>query len=169
MVYGDIRNFMTSEILTEYDIISSRHDYIAGTFSLFKNNDQMNLLFMQSEDYKLVLSSSEHFCFDECNFLFPPLSKGISIFDCQNNIQSMTWVVKKAEKEGLIKAFFDFIIVEGIPGNVKWDKGKIIYKDLYEAMYYNLNAFKVESKRPKVFNPVPETFYFTPRKILAKI
>ena len=166
MVYGNIRNFMTPEILDNYDVISSRHDFITGTFCLYRNIELMNLLFMRSKDYEYVLSSSEHFCFDECNFNFIPLAKGVSIFDCPNHVQSMTWLVKKGEIEGLLKPYFDFIIVEGTPGHVKWDKGKIIYKNTFEALYYNLISFKVKSKRPKVYNPIPETFYFTPRKIL---
>ena len=166
VVYGNIRNFMTDEILNEYDIISSRHDYITGTFCLFKNNEKMNTLFMQSKDYKLVFSSADHFCFDECNFLFQELQNGASIFDYPDNIQSMTYVVKKAEAEGKLKAFFDFIIIEGATGKIKWENGKIIYKDLYEAMFYHLIQFKTASKRPKILKPIPNTFYFTPKKIM---
>jgi hypothetical protein len=166
-MYGNIRDFMTDEILTSYDIISSRHDYITGTFCLFKNNEQMNTLFMESKDYRKVFSSESHFCFDECNFLFQELQNGASIFDYPVNIQSMTYVVKKAAKEGRLKAFFDFIIIEGTPGKIKWDKGKIIYKDLYEAMFYHLIKFKVDCKKPVVLNPIPDSFYFTPTKILS--
>lgn len=168
VVYGNIRGFMTNELLNNYDIISSRHDYITGTFCLFRNSQQMNTLFMQSKDYKKVFSSSEHFCFDECNFLWKELESGIPIFDYPDNIQSMTWVVKKAEAEGKLKAFFDFIIVEGTPGKIKWDKGKIIYRDMYEAMFYHLVKFKFKCKKPKVFSPIPDIFYFTPSKILIK-
>jgi len=167
VVYGNIRSFMTEEVLNNYDIISSRHDYITGTFCLFRNNQQMNTLFMQSNDYKQVFSNSEHFCFDECNFLFQELQNGASIFDYPNNIQSMTYVVKKAEREGKLKAFFDFIIVEGATGKIKWDKGKIIYKEMYEAMFYHLIKFKTECKRPKILDPIPDIFYFTPRKIMT--
>lgn len=166
LVYGDIRYFLTEDILDQFDIVNSRHDYTTGAFCLFKNNKQINTLFMQSKDYKQILSSYEHFCFDECNFFYSLLSEGVSIFDCPNNIQSMTWVVKNAEREGKLKAYFDFIIIEGVPGHIKWDKGKIIYKNKCEAMFYHLVSFKVKSKRPKVYNPIPETFYFTPRKIL---
>ncbi|HEY8660280.1 MAG TPA: DUF6625 family protein [Hanamia sp.] len=165
VVYGNIRGFMTDELLNNYEIISSRHDYITGTFCLFRNNEQMNTLFKQSKDYKKVFSSFEHFCFDECNFLFAELQNGASIFDYPNNIQSMTWVVKKAETEGKLKAFFDFIIIEGTPGKIKWDNGKIIYKNMYEAMFYHLIKFKTECKRPKILNPMPDTFYFTPKKV----
>lgn len=167
VVYGNIRNFMTYEVLSSYDVICSRHDYITGTFCLFKNNQQINTLFMQSKDYKRVLSSTEHFCFDECNFLFAELQNGASIFDYPDNIQSMTYVVKKAESEGKLKAFFDFIIIEGATGKIKWDKGKIIYRDMYEAMFYHLIKFKTVCKRPKILNPIPDTFYFTPKKIMA--
>lgn len=166
MLYGDIRNFMTPDILSYYDVISSRHDFITGTYCLYKNSEQMNSLFMESKDYKKVLSSSEHFCFDECNFQFIPLSKGVSIFDCPYDIESMTFLVKKAELEGRLKAYFDFIIIEGTPGHITWNKGKVFYKDIFEGLYYNLILFKVLSKRPKIYNPIPEMFYFTKRKIL---
>jgi hypothetical protein len=79
----------------------------------------------------------------------------------------MTYVVKKAETQGKLKAFFDFIIIEGIPGEIKYEKGKIIYKEVYEAMLYHLIKFKTECKRPKILHPIPDIFYFTPRKILA--
>ena len=166
VVYGNIRNFMTEEILNSYDIISSRHDYITGTFCLYRNSQQMNTLFMQSKDYKKVFSSSEHFCFDECSFLWKELENGASVFDYPDHIESMTHVVKKAEAEEKLKAYFDFIIVEGTPGKIKWDKGKIIYKDMYEAMFYHLVIFKNKSNRPKIFDPIPDTFYFTPKKIM---
>lgn len=167
VVYGDIRNFLTEELLQEYDVISCRHDYITGTFCLFRNNEIMNTLFMQSKDYKLVLSSSENFCFDECNYLFHHLQNGRSIFDFPDKIQSMTYVVQKANKLKQLKAFFDFIIVEGTPGKVKWIDGKIIYKDKYEAMLYHLIKFKTECKRKTILNPIPKSFLFTPKTIRA--
>jgi hypothetical protein len=166
VVYGNIRNFMTNEILNVYDVISARHDYITGTFCLFRNNEQTNALFMQSKDYKIVFESAQNFCFDECNFLFQELQNGASIFDYPNHIQSMTYVVQKAVKEEKLKAFFDFIIVEGTPGKIKWNKGKIIYKNKFEVMYYHLIKFKKDCKKPMISNPMPNSFYFTPTKIL---
>lgn len=167
VVYGDIRSFMTKEILQNYDIISSRHDYITGTFCLFRNSKEMNTLFKKSKDYKMVFSDNTHYCFDECNFLFLELQNGRDIFDYPENIQSMTWVVKDQERKGKLKAFFDFMIVEGTPGKIKWDKGKIIYKDEYEAMFYHLIKFKTDCKRKTILNPIPNTFYFTPKTIRA--
>ncbi len=168
VVYGNIRDFMTEDVLNSYDVISSRHDYITGTFCLFNNNDTMNSLFMESKDYRQVFSNSKHYCFDECNFLFIELQNGASIFDYPDNIQSMTWVVKNAEREGRLKAFFDFIIIEGTPGKIRWENGKIIYKDTYECMLYHLIKFKTASKKQTVLNPLPSAFYFTPKTIITK-
>lgn len=161
IVYGNIREFMTDELLESYDVISSRHDYITGSFCLFKNNETINNLFKKSKDYKLVFSSPEHFCFDECNFLFFQLSNGASIFDFPENIQSMTYIVKQAEREGKLKSYFNFIIIEGTPGNIKWDNGKIIFMEQFEAMYYHLIKFKVDCKKKNIFNSIPNTYYFT--------
>jgi len=166
VVYGDIRSFMTDEILKVYDVISSRHDYITGSFCLFRNNEQINTLFIQSKDYKKVFSTSINFCFDECNYLFDYLTEGKSIFDFPDNIQSMTYIVKKMEFEGKLKAFFDFIIIEGTPGEICYNRGQVIYKNMYEVMFYHLIKFKTSCRKQTVLNPIPESYFFTPTRIL---
>lgn len=165
MVYGNIRDFVTEEVLNNHDVISNRHDYNTGTFCLFRNNKLLSGLFMESKDYKQVCSSAEHFCFDECNLFFKELQNGASIYNYPDNIQSMTYVVKNAVNQGRLKTFFDFIIIEGATGNIEWEKGKIYYKYMHEAMFYYLIRFKTLCKRRKILNPIPNTFYFTPRKI----
>jgi hypothetical protein len=109
----------------------------------------------------------KNICFDECNFLWKQLEAGKSIYQLPYDVESMTHVVKRLSDQKKLKAYFDFIIVEGTPGKIKWHKGKIIYKDLYEAMFYYLIKFKTACKKPVVLNPIPDTFYFTSKKILA--
>jgi len=169
IVYGNIREFMTNELLNDYDVLSSRHDYITGSFALFRNNEKINSLFFESRDYKQVFSAPQNFCFDECNYLFKKLLKGASVFDFPDNIESMTLVVKRAENEGRIKVFFDFIIVEGNPGNIKWDNGRVIYNDRFETMFYHLIKFKVKCKKRTILDPMPNTYYFTPKNIKISI
>ena len=38
VIFGNIRAFMTDELLSEYDIISALHDYLTGCFALHRNN-----------------------------------------------------------------------------------------------------------------------------------
>ncbi|TPG41817.1 DUF6625 family protein [Flavobacterium pectinovorum] len=166
IVYGSIRNFMTEEILKNHDIISSRHDYLTGSFCLFRNNDYINHLFMKSKDYKMIFSNPVHFCFDECNFLFEKLKSGISILEINNPIESMTYIIKKEEKLNRLKAFFDFIIVEGLPGNIEWNNGKLVYKDMYEVMFYHLIEFKTSCIERKTLKPIPLKYFFTKTQIM---
>ncbi len=168
IVYGRIREFMNKELLNEYDIISSRHDYITGSFCLFRNCEKVNTLFMQSRDYLQVFTSPQHYCFDECNFLFEYLKHGASIFDFPDHIQSMTYLVKNAEQAGRLKAFFDYIIVEGNPGKICWDNGHVIFKETFEAMLYHLVVFKKGCKPRKKLLPLPNVFHFTPKTIHYK-
>lgn len=169
LVYGNIRVFMTEELFQEYDVISSRHDYITGSFCLFRNNESINKLFMESRDYKEVFTNSENFCFDECNYLFLELTNGASIFDFSDRIQSMTYLVKKAEREERLKAFFDFLIIEGTPGKLKFDNGQLTYKNIFEVMFYHLIKFKEDCKMPILLNPIPNTYCFTIKNIKATL
>lgn len=168
IIYGNIRDFITAEVLSFYDVISCRHDYVTGSFCLFRNNNTINSLFMKSRDWKTVFCGEENFCFDECNYLFRELNEGHSIFEFPDRIQSMTYVVRFYEKLNLIRCYFDFIIIEGIPGKIRFDKGKIIYKNKYECLFYHLIKFKTICQVPRNLEEIPDAFYFTSSRILKK-
>lgn len=168
MVYGDIRGFMTDELLDNYDILTPREDFTMGTFCLYRNNKQMNTLFMQSRDYKLVFTNPEHFCFDECNFLFTELAFGNSILDYHKHIQSMTYLAVKGNNDGDFRAFFDRIIVQGMFNKVRWDNGKIIFNNKFECLFYDLIDYKVKCKNKTATFPIPDTYYFK-RKGIKKV
>lgn len=171
IIYGNIRNFITRKVLNKHELITARHDFLSGTFTLFKNTPKMNMLFMQSRDYKEVFSSPVHYCFDECNFLWKQigeLKQGESIFNLPCEIDSMTHVIRRLQLRNEIDAFFDFMIVEGRPGKLKWEKGKLIFKDTFEILLYHLIKFKKETRPSKVVNPIPDTFYISPNKVYSK-
>lgn len=165
IIYGDIRAFFTDDFFESYDYISVRHDYTTGCFGLYRNNDLLNNFFMKSKDYKKVFSEPKHYCFDECSFVWDDLTNGASIFDLETEVESFTHLMKDAEKKGIIRTHFDFILMEGYEGRLKFDKGKIIYRNKYEAIMYHLFWLK------KIFNPkkwpkkIPDTYYISPTKI----
>jgi hypothetical protein len=165
IICGDIRKFITKDMLDYYDFISLRHDYTTGCFALYRNNDKMNKFFMRSKDYKTVFSKSEHFCFDECNFVWDELTTGKSIFELDTQIESFTHLIKAAEMSGEIKAHFDFILMEGKTGRVVFDHGKIIYKNKFEAILYHLFWLKKVYKPEKVPLPIPDKYYISPTRI----
>src|SRR5258708_2751548 len=134
IIYGDLRNFFTEELLNDIDFISVRHDYCTGCFSLFRNNKTMNTLFKKSKDYKKAFTSHDYLGFDELNFKHCEISDADkTLEEIETEIECFTHVVKNAEKKQLIKTQFDFILLEGVPGKIKFDKGKLIYNNRYEA------------------------------------
>ena len=146
MVYGDIRGFMTSNILNQYDIINAHENFITGTFCLYRNNNIMRTLFMESRDYQKVFADPEYLGFDECNFLFQELGIGKTIFDFPENIQSMTYVVRKAEVEGRIKPLFEFYLFQTMNNRIRWDNGLIIYANKMECLFYDMIKYKKQCK-----------------------
>ncbi|CAA9199993.1 DUF6625 family protein [Flavobacterium collinsii] len=149
VIFGNIRLFLTEEMLNSYDFISMRHDYTTGCFALYRNNVQMNTFFMKSKDYKLVFSNPKHYCFDECNFAWDSLTMGRSIFEIQTEIVSFTHLVKAAEIAKEIRTHFDFIIVEGHTGEVVFENGRIIYKNELEGLLFHLFWIK-KTYSPKI-------------------
>lgn len=65
IIWGDIRKFMTDDILNNHDVISSRREAISGHFSLFRNTDSLNNLYKQVENYKDLFVKPKFMWFDE--------------------------------------------------------------------------------------------------------
>lgn len=165
VILGDIRKFITDEVLENHDIISVRHDYVCGSFSLFRNDERINNLFKHSKDYKKVFTSHTHYCFDETNFTFESFAAGLHYSDTPSEVESMTHVVRRLEEENYLKAYFDFHIIEGDPGNLRWTNGILMYRNKWEVMMYHLIVLK------KIYKPlgqkvrIPNAFAISPRKI----
>jgi hypothetical protein len=166
VIWGNIRSFMTDEILTDYDVISARHDYLTGCFALYKNNKEMRELFMQSKDYQKVFISNENFFFDETNFAFKEFEAGIHYSRIITEVESMTHVVRRLEENGKLKPYFEFQIVEGFAGNMLWDHGTLIYRKEFESMLYHMVRFKRKySEETDLNKTIPDRFRIGKKKI----
>ena len=166
IIFGNIRTFMTGELLNEYDIISARHDYLTGCFALYRNNPFMRELFKQSKDYRKVFTDLRNFFFDETNFAFEAFEKGMHYRQIQTEVESMTHVVRRLQEENKLKAYFEFQIVEGFAGNMLWNKGRLIYRKQFEAMLYHLVRFKRKYSQPVDLQiQIPDKFRIGKQKI----
>lgn len=166
VIFGRIRNFVTDDVLANHELISVRHDVLCGCFTLFRNNPKMNELFRHSRDYKKVFTSPIHYCFDETNWAFEAFKKGVPPEHIHTEIESMTHVVKRLNRENYIKAYFDFHLIEGYPGKLKWNSGKLTYKNQFEVMLYHMVRFKKICKQTRM-KTIPDTFHISPRRIYA--
>ena len=166
VIYGNIRNFMTDELLSEHDLISVRHDFLTGFFTLFRNCTKMNELFRQSKDYEKIFKSPRHFCFDETNFTVEQFNEGIPYTEIQTEIESMTHVVKKLQEQNYLNAYFNFHVIEGNPGRLRWKSGTLTYKKEFEIMLYHMVRFKKYCV-PTKMTKIPDVFYISPTRIYA--
>lgn len=165
VIYGNIRNFVTNEMLKEFDLISPRPDWVPGCFLLFKNSEKMNTLFMQSKDYRKVFESNQHFCFDETNFSHDLFTDGYKYYEIATEIESMMHVIKRLEAANEIKPYFDLHIVEGRPGKLKWNNGTLTYRNQFEALLYHLIKLKNVYNPKTVPKKIPEIFSISPTRI----
>jgi hypothetical protein len=166
IIFGNIRDFMTDDLLESYDLISTRPDWIPGCFLLFKNCLKMNTLFQQSKDYKKVFTGQKHYCFDETNFAHSAFEAGKTYLEINTEIESMMHVVQKMEEKNYIKPFFDLFIIEGgCPGNLKWENGKMSYKNRFEILLYHLIKFRKVYTPKRRISYIPESFTISPTKI----
>lgn len=143
IVFGNIRGFITEEVLNDYDIISVRPEFISGFFALYRNSEKISNLFKQSKDYKSVFRSRNYMGLDECSLLCQPLTDGAILSELPAAIDSMTHVVKRLDEAGKLKAYFNYHVVESTPGKLRWDNGQLIYKDEYEVILFHMVSFKI--------------------------
>ncbi|MDB5016219.1 MAG: hypothetical protein JWQ84_1051 [Mucilaginibacter sp.] len=73
--------------------------------------------------------------------------------------------VKRLEAENVIKPFFDFFRIEGLQGHLKWEKGKMFYRNKYEILFYHLIYFKKKYLPKKTDIDIPDCFTISPAKI----
>lgn len=116
VIFGNIRDALTHEVLESHDVLFVRDDYPTGFFMLYRNTEYTRTLFMKSKDYKKVFTSDKHYCFDECNFQHIKIMHGESIFDCPTEIDSIMHVIKREQSANGLKVLFDILAIEGIPG-----------------------------------------------------
>lgn len=169
LVFGRIREFITDDLLNQYDVISVRHDYPTGFFMVFRNDEKINTLFTKSRDYVKILNSNNNYCFDECNYKYQFLERGIDIFDLDCEVESMHHVLLREQERGLINVHFDFLVIEGIPGKLKWCNGILTFKNEYEVLLYHFVSYKYNIfSHKKNWKNVPNEFYIDKYNIQRK-
>ena len=110
MIVGDIRKFITSNMLENYDVVSADERRMCGPFTLFRNCAKINELYKEHKNYEDIFKSDKHYAFDE---------KGFSE------------VLAQAQRKELIRCLFRFFHRRGsrIKETFIWRNGKLIAQD----------------------------------------
>jgi hypothetical protein len=67
VIYGNIRRFYTSEVLT-HNLISTHDRRLSGHFCLIRNSDRMRNAFRRVKNWQMYLETPDHRGFDEHKF-----------------------------------------------------------------------------------------------------
>jgi len=172
LVFGDIRTFLSDELLMEYDIVCTRVEFITGHFTLFRNVEELRRLYARSRDYQKVFGSAEIFNFDECGWgLHSKLLKGSSFAEVasEGKVDSLMHVIARTPD---LRVHLKTICDEHLWGRAKhfvrklrWEKGKLFdVAGNTDLMYYHFHDLKRE---PGFYVPnwqkAPEAFMITRR------
>jgi hypothetical protein len=154
IIWGNIRKFVTANLLDEYDVISSLEYMVSGHFTLFKNLEKNNFLYQNDPAYKTVFSDPKHFRYDEIG---------------------LTEIITALGQAGKIKVFWDeHILRNGIKSEVhqeyfldRWLFKRGAVYDLFDSnqkeyMYLHFINWKRTMKYCEVkYNDSPEQFYIS--------
>jgi hypothetical protein len=122
LIYGNLRRYFTDRILTKYEIMTFRDEWISGALTVLKNTEKINTLFMRSKDYLSIFSSPINHAFDECGKKHGILRTGVHPLDIdpdysKNDVNCFTQVVSKAMEDGDIRVFQREYVKESLPFN----------------------------------------------------
>ncbi|MDQ8013215.1 MAG: hypothetical protein REI96_12250 [Flavobacterium nitrogenifigens] len=162
VIYGRIREFMSDELLEEFDVVCVRHAYITACCMLYKNSSYVNNLYLKSRDYKMVFTSFKNYAFDEANFENSDSFLEVhDIFRRDCEIESIQHVLVKEADSGNLKAHFDLLLIDGLSGKLKWDNGIFTYGGKFEFMLFHLLNYKcnIFADNHLKWNEVPDVFY----------
>jgi hypothetical protein len=159
VIYGNLRKFLTEELLSQNDVISVRKEYLTGFLTLYRNNQRCKELFKKSPDHKYVFQSKEHFCFDECNFNFLQLFAGADILELSSEIESMTHVAVRQRNAGKLRVSLTTIALEGIENDILIKKGQVLANNKEFILYHLIDFKKLLYKRLPDWGAIPETYY----------
>ena len=65
IIFGQMNDFISDEVLTTYDVISTYQGFLSGPFSIFRNTSQINCLFRLNPGNLEILKNENYLGFDE--------------------------------------------------------------------------------------------------------
>lgn len=144
IIWGNIRHFLTDELLNTYNVITTQKLWCTGHLTLFRNDDIGKYLYRDHGNIISLLNDTTYYAFEECCqrwhgelFSFDEIrSQGLQI--------SMYDIIRNAEKDGKLRAYFKDIIREHPqPINYSYKSGKLVdLNNGEEFMYYHLITVK---------------------------
>jgi hypothetical protein len=161
MIFGDIRAFITDEILDRYDKVLNR-----GALSLYRNTDECNQYFRLNHptvNYLSVFNSEKHYGFDEWTGIYELLKyHGIEQFhgDFIADIHPHRMRFHTTINDHPCQVFY-------------WEDGKVYHEYIHKGGRYKREVCYIHMQKrkfpPHAFNPNNiQSFFVTPNGFKPK-
>lgn len=164
IIWGDIREFITDEILTNYDIISSRKEAISGHFTLIRNSPILNVLYKSFPNYRALLELPKFQWMDETIF-----TQFLKKFNSENDTETIQvyWPRILCNQERGTDSHQDYHLDKWL-----WKEGKMVKlqrrQHIDEVMYLHFINWKRTFRYCKMAYPGPNQFFISYRGIHTK-
>ena len=134
VIWGDIRSWITDDLLAEHDLIAATKYKLCGHFTLFRNTEQMNRTFEIMPDAVRTMADPRHLRLDERPFTrqLHALAKERSA-----SCPRISW-----DRDLTMSAQYQRALPNGPGGNLWWCLGKTYDADCNELMYLHFHKLK---------------------------
>jgi hypothetical protein len=135
IIWGDIRRFVTADILERHDIVSSRRHKLSGHFTLYRNVDPINRTFEMAPDVVTLLTAPTYRRLDEdvlTHRLLERTGPGVT-----GDAPRVHW-----EAELTINSTYQKALPPGDAGNLFWLDGRTFDAGRREFMYLHFHKLK---------------------------
>ncbi len=159
IVWGNIRGFMTDELIAQHDILTSRRNRLSGHFTLFRNNDEMNRLYERIPDVarRMTIPKYEHLDERELTNCLADLTRSAP----QQVGPRIFWREEWAPSAAYQKAMSDDDLLW-------WRDGRTYRVDSTEVMYIHFHKLKPTMDTINFgYGDNPRAFSISRRGILA--
>ena len=135
IIWGDVRRFMTDDVLQRHDIVSSRRHKLSGHFTLFRNTDTINRTFELASDVVSLLTAPTYRRLDE-DVLTHCLRGRMGRSESDPGPR-VYW-----QEELTINSAYQKALPPGDGGNLLWLDGRTFDASRREYMYLHFHKLK---------------------------
>lgn len=178
LMFGDLDNLLP-ELLSQHDVLTFHDIWLSGPFTIFKNENKINRIFEKSKDLEKIFSNPKYVSFDECGYVYGPLTENKSILDIEREIDCMFYLISKESKENGLKFFKEHLIKESILRNDKIElkdgkltfngKELVHYHFITEKQYFRFKFPKIKTLNKNFYILHTGIYNFNKPKLLVKL
>lgn len=150
VIYGQIRQFITDEMLNKYDVIGTHDRRLSGHFCFFRNNERNRNAFRKIKHWQKLLETEQHLGIDE--------SKFSKIFVAHKNhpkwLQKLWSIFSRHQRKVLYKEQFSTVLSPILwcdgqkkhPESWRWHNGNLS-NDIDDKYFMYLHFMNWKSSR----------------------